>query len=286
MKKLGIVIDSFSGLTEKEAKKNGLHYLSLQIILDNKLYKEGKDFNSFEDAMKMVDKAKDKKTSQPNPADIEKLFKEIKDKYEKIIYICIGSKMSSAFSTASIIAKELGDKFKVVDNSLSGPAYLKASKYILEEVNAGRNLDDVLLEVKKWEKSNTHTWILPENIEQIQKGGRIKKGSKFLLSKLSIIPMIKYVDGSPEVRGIRRGFAKSVTTIIKRIIESIGEKNINDYEFHLIHTTKENTKNIAIKKLNDAGIHDFKISVSCIANGIQCGIGAISISAYKKEIKK
>ncbi len=285
MKKLGIILDSFSGITKKEANALGFEYLSLQVILDGKMYKEGIDFESFEKAMELVSNAKDKKTSQPNLGDIEDVFEAASKKYEKTVYLCIGSKMSSTSSTANMIANnEYENQIFVFNNSLSGPGFIKAAKYIQEEYEKGQDLNVIFKTIRDWEE-DTQTWIVPEDIEAIQKGGRVKKGAKFLLSKLSIIPMIFYRNSAIEVMGVRRGFAKAISTVINRSINSIEGGDIKNYEFHVQHTGKDSTKELTVKKLNEAGVKDINVVPACVANGIQCGIGAISVLMMRKKIK-
>ncbi len=285
MKKLGIILDSFSSLTKKEVNKLGYDYLSMQVILDGKMYREGLDFSDYKNSIDKIVAAKDKKTSQPNPGDIEDLFKEVSKKYEKVIYLCIGSKLSSSFSTATALSTEYNGQIEVFDNSLSGPGFVKVAKYFDEQVNKnGANVEDVKKEVRAWEKE-IQTWIIPETIDAIQKGGRVKKGAKFLLSKLSIIPMIYYRNASIEIKGVRRGFSKAVSTAIGRVLDVVGDKK-NDFEFAIMHTNKKSALDLLEGKLKDAGITKYSSTVACTANVIQCGVGAISIMAMPKKIKE
>lgn len=73
MKKLGIIIDSFSSLSKKEAQDLGFEFLSLQLEADGKLYQDG-----ILDAKEMLETVRDAKvvaTSLPTLESMENAIK-------------------------------------------------------------------------------------------------------------------------------------------------------------------------------------------------------------------
>ncbi|WP_420331354.1 DegV family protein [Mycoplasma todarodis] len=283
MKKLGIILDSFCSRTKTEIEKLGFGYLSLQVVLDGKLYKDGEKLD-FTESMKLIEEAADAKTSQPNAGDMEDLFKEMTKEYEKVVYFSLASGMSSAFSTASAIAADFDGKVEIWDNTLVGPAYIEAAQWISNAVNnEGLPLDEAKIVFDNYSKSLI-TWMIPERIDAIKRNGRAKKGAALLLSKFKIVPLISYKNQEIEVKGVRRGFAKASSTIVSRMKESMGDQ-INDYNILLMYS-KDSTKEIMLNKLNEAGFNNVQVEMISSAIGIQAGIGSLSISAYPKQIKK
>ncbi|WP_168388303.1 DegV family protein [Mycoplasma marinum] len=282
MKNIGIILDSFCSRTKKEVEKLGFGYLSMQVILDGKNYKDGVDLK-FEEAMEKINSSYDKKTSQPNPGEMRDTFERMTKKYRKVIYLCLGSGMSSAFSTATAIAADFDGTVEVWDSSLVGPTYIEMAKWISQEMNENEmRIEEAKFIFNKY-VDKLITWVTPERIDAIKSGGRAKKGAALLLSKLKIVPLISYKNSEIEIKGVRRGFAKAVSTVISRIKDTLGDK-INEYNFVLMHTNKDSTTQIAINKLKELGINNFKQEITSSAIGIQAGIGSLSIAAYPKKI--
>ncbi|WP_168380674.1 DegV family protein [Mycoplasma todarodis] len=281
MKNIGIILDSFCSRTKTEIEELGFGYLSLQVVLDGKLYKDGEKLD-FTESMKLIDEATDAKTSQPNAGDIENIFKEMTKKYEKVVYLCLASGMSSAFSTANAIAADFNGQVEVWDNTLVGPSYIEAAKWISNAVNEeGMSVEDAKKAFDTF-SNNLITWMIPERLDAIKRNGRAKKGAALLLSKFKIVPLINYKNQEIEVKGVRRGFAKAASTIVSRMKDSIKDK-MNDFNIVLMYS-KESTKEIMLTKLHEAGFENVQIEMISSAIGIQAGIGSLAISAYPKKV--
>ncbi len=282
MKNIGIILDSFCSRTKKEIENLGFGYLSLQVVLDGKLYKDG-DKLEFQESMNLIEKSTDAKTSQPNAGDIEELFKDMTNKYKKVIYLSLASGMSSAFSTANAIAADFNGQVEVWDNTLVGPTYVEAAKWISNAVNEeGISIEDAKKTFDNYSKSLV-TWVIPERLDAIKRNGRAKKGAALLLSKFKIVPLINYSNHEIEVKGVRRGFAKAAMTIVQRLKTSI-EDRIKDYNILLMYS-KESTKQVMLSKLKEAGFDKIEEEFISSAIGIQAGIGSLAITAYPKKIK-
>ena len=81
MKKLGIILDSFSGLSAKEYSDLGIEYINNTIILDGKLYKQGID-GTLEELIDLIIGASDYKTSLPSIGLVIDMFENVSKKYE------------------------------------------------------------------------------------------------------------------------------------------------------------------------------------------------------------
>lgn len=64
MKKLGIIVDSFSGLTQEQANEKGYRFLPLRIEIDGVFYEDGKGIDSQDLLKKLTKEAKVKTSSQ------------------------------------------------------------------------------------------------------------------------------------------------------------------------------------------------------------------------------
>ncbi len=219
MNKIGLILDSASGYTEKEIKDRGHAFIPLQITINGKGFKAGVDMVSDDIYKAMEDKSIDIKTSSPLGEDIEKGFDDILTKYDKAIYISLSKNMSGTNNAARMIAET--DKYKgkifVYDSEYSSPwlhIYLNCFEELLKEND---NLDEIY---KILDLANPYMFaqISPGNIYWFYKGGRITKMQYIAGSLLKLNPILTIEDGNISQEKVEkvRGSVKSM----KRIIEN------------------------------------------------------------------
>ena len=117
MKKTGIMTDSHSGILPEEAERLGIRVLPMPFYIGEKLYREGVDL-SREKFYDMLRKGVDVSTSQPSPAEVIDMWKEMLKEYEEIVYIPLSSALSGSCMAAAAMANDdaFAGKVFVVDN--------------------------------------------------------------------------------------------------------------------------------------------------------------------------
>lgn len=117
MRPIGIVTDSHSSITQKEATELGVMVLPMPFYFDEECYYEGTTL-SREEFFEKLDSGKKVSTSQPAPVEVMKIWDSALEKFEQILYMPISSGLSGSCSAAFVIAQE--EKYKgrvhVVDN--------------------------------------------------------------------------------------------------------------------------------------------------------------------------
>jgi len=96
-------------------------------------------------------------------------------------------------------------------------------------LESGEKIDLVLEKFKKFDKKLL-TFIVPKNLNRLNKSGRISNLKKFIGNKFSIIPIIKFHESKNTVISARRTQLKCFKKIInnfEKIIESRNEKLAN-----------------------------------------------------------
>lgn len=117
MKKVAIMTDSNSGITQLEAKKLGIFVLPMPFTIDGKEYFE--DINlSQNEFYKYLMNGAEVFTSQPAVGDVTKYFDNILKDYDEIVHIPMSSGLSGSCQTALMLAseEEYKDKVYVVDS--------------------------------------------------------------------------------------------------------------------------------------------------------------------------
>ena len=113
MKKIAVVTDSNSGITQEEAQKMGIYVLPMPFTIDGNEYFEGINLTQEEFYEKLKGDA-DIATSQPSPHSILELWEKLLAEYDEIVQIPMSSGLSSSCETAVMLAQDYGGRVQVV----------------------------------------------------------------------------------------------------------------------------------------------------------------------------
>lgn len=191
MRKIGVITDSYSGISQEEAKELGIAVLPMPFNCGDENFYEGVSITR-EEFFERQNAGKTVSTSQGNPVEIMNLWRQELEKYEQVIFMPLSSGLSGACQTAMMLAQE--DEFEgkvfVVDNCrISVPMYrsvLDAIELIEEGFSAER-----VKEILEKEREKMKIYIAVETLEFLKKGGRISASSAMLGTALNIKPILK-----------------------------------------------------------------------------------------------
>lgn len=279
MKKLGVVIDSFSGISKKEAEKAGFYQLPLQIDLDGKIILDGVD-QSFVDSINLIREAKVAKTSLPPVVIIEEIIEDALKKYENIVFLPISSALSGTYNLIRLKTEEYPN-IHVFENNLAGTLFLDVAKKITKMVEEGKTIEDIKEFVDSFKESSI-TYIIPKNLDALIKGGRLTGGKKYLMTALKFIPIIKFKDRNT-VSGLKRSLRKAVQKAVEKLIKFIGgEENIPNKEFRIIHSSDPETLQIVKDVLAKNNIKPTSIDIAGGAVIVHTGYGSVAVGVSPK----
>ena len=105
MKPVGIITDSCSGISQKEASERGIFVLPMPFYVEGHCLYEGVDLDRDEFLEKLKAGA-DVSTSQPSPAEVTALWDQALSQYEKVLYMPISSGLSGSCETAFALARD------------------------------------------------------------------------------------------------------------------------------------------------------------------------------------
>lgn len=217
--KVALVTDSTSVITKKEAEENNIVVVPVPIIIGGKEYLENINITP-DQLFEMQRQGADfPKTSQPSIGDMIKLFDELHDEgYEAIIAITLSSGISGFYHTLCNIA-ENHPKYNLhpIDTRmtvrLQGDLVLATSRMIKN----GLDLDTILERVEKI-RSTIDEIFVPNDLNNLSRGGRLSNAGAFIGSMLNIKPLLTFKDGNivafEKIRSMKRAFSriKKLTT--------------------------------------------------------------------------
>ena len=221
MKKIGVITDSHSGITQRQAEELGILVLPMPFYFNDECYYEDVSL-SREEFFEKLDSGVKIATSQPSPTEVMKLWDKGLQQFEQIVYIPISSGLSGSCATALGLALEepyFGKVFVVDNGRVSTPLH-RSVLDALELAEEGYSAQ----EIKKMLEENRDKMVIyvgVETLEHLKRGGRITPAAAALGTVLNVKPVLKLDVGNLDVFKKCRGFAKAKKTMIEAIKHDI-----------------------------------------------------------------
>lgn len=153
-KKIAVVTDSNSGITQAKAKEMGVYVLPMPFMIDSKEYFEDINLTIVEFFEKLKGDCTIS-TSQPSPSSMTDLWDKILEEYDEIVHIPMSSGLSGACQTAIMLSDDYDGKVQVVNNQRISVTQEQSVRDALELVKAGKSAEEIkeILENRKFESS-------------------------------------------------------------------------------------------------------------------------------------
>ncbi|MFV9451445.1 DegV family protein [Mycoplasma sp. 4463] len=278
MEKIGIIIDSFSGISKTEAEALGFYYLPLQIEIDKKVYQDG-----IVDPLEVLEQlaaATDIKTSSPKLDILQSTVKKAAEENKEVIYLGISSKLSSTPNHVAAMSNEYKN-IHVVDNHFAGVQLLYAAKYAKKLSEQGLEVQSIINHLAKL-NHKSHTFLLPMNLKYLISGGRLSSVKKFIASKVSIYPVLSY-DKNDAVSFV--SFKLTSSGAIKKLFEKVMEvvDKPEDYVFTWMHGIDEKVNKLVQEQAQKHSITLVNEQLTSSVISVHTGPEAFAIMITPKE---
>lgn len=285
MEKIVVMTDSNSGITQGEAAKLGIKVLPMPFLIDGETYFEDIDLTQ-EEFYKRLSQELDISTSQPSPDSVMKMWDEILEEAESIVYIPMSSGLSGSCQTAMLLAQDYDGRVQVVDNQRISVTQRQSVMDAKELIKRGMTAVEIkeYLEKVKFESS---IYIMLDTLKYLKKGGRITPAAAALGSALRLKPVLtiqgEKLDAFTIARTKKQGVNKMIAAIENDIVTRFGGlENMENIHIEIAHTqnaeaAKELEESLKDKFGIDAIVVDpLSLSVSC-----HIGAGALAIACSK-----
>lgn len=219
-KKIAIVTDSNSGITQAQAKELGVFVLPMPFFINEELFFEDISLSQ-EDFYKKLSEDADISTSQPSPGEVMDLWDAVLEEYEELVHIPMSSGLSKACETAMMLAGDYDGRVHVVDNQRISVTQRRSVMDAMELAERGVSAEEIkkILEEMKLESS---IYITLETLKYLKKGGRITPAAAAIGSVLNIKPVLQIqgekLDAYAKVRGRAQG-KKTMLEAIRKDLE-------------------------------------------------------------------
>ncbi len=222
MKNTGIILDSTTGFTKKEAIEMKIGFIPLIITIDGKDYKSGVDISP-QFLIKNMNKEMNIHTSSPEPRDIIEAFDFALENYDQAIYVGMSEKFSSTADLAAKIAnsdEKYRDKIFVYKGWYSSPWIGLIKDDLIELIEKSESIDEVFAKLHEHEKGLIG-WLSPGDIFYFYKGGRITKTQYHAANLLKIKPILTVKNGEISQKELMK--TRTHDRALKKILEKYQE---------------------------------------------------------------
>lgn len=223
--KIALMTDTVANLPESFVKENNIYVISLYVVVDEKYYKDGIDITP-EDMFRLneEDPGFSSKSASPSPDDFSKIFKQIKDDgYEKVIFIGMGSNLSSTIINSNI-ADHHGLEVATIDSKTVTILEGLLVMYANDLLNSGADFDIIVKKLNKAVGSSIAIgWI--NSLRYLKAGGRLGKAASKVSAVLNFKPFMS-IDGNGEfdLYKLKISKEKSYIETVKKVKEELAGK--------------------------------------------------------------
>lgn len=191
MKKIAIMTDSNSGITQKEAAGLGISVLPMPFMINDTTYFE--DINLTQDRFyEFLENDAVVSTSQPSPDSLIHMFHKLLAEYDEVVHIPMSSGLSGSCQTACMLAQEpeFDGKVFVVNNQRIS---VTQTQSVLDAVELAKKGYDgaQIKKILEEDKFNSSIYIMLDTLFYLKKGGRITPAAAALGTLLKLKPVLQ-----------------------------------------------------------------------------------------------
>lgn len=285
MKKIAIMTDSNSGITQQQAQDLGVYVLPMPFDIDGKDYFEDINLTQDEFYEKLVDGA-EISTSQPSVETLLNEWSALLKEYDQIVHIPMSSGLSGSCDTARAMAEEFEGRVIVVNNqhiSVTQRQSVLDAQKLAGEGKTGEEIREILERTKM----DSMIYITVDTLEYLKKGGRLTPAVAAIGSILRIKPVLKIEGEKLDKFSMARTMNQAKSIMIEAIgkdIRRIDPEGLGDNMYICIAHTQNYEAACAfrdeIQKIypkHDIYIDKLSLSVAC-----HIGPGSLAVTCMKK----
>ena len=284
MKKIAIVTDSNSGITQEMGKSMGIYVIPMPFFIDGELFLEDITLTQEEFYKRLGDNS-DISTSQPSPGEVMECWDELLKEYDEIVHIPMSSGLSSTCHAAQSLSQEYEGKVCVVDNQRISVTQKQSVEDAITLREAGKSAAEIK-EILEAEKLQASIYITVDTLKYLEKGGRITPAAAALGTVLNLKPVLQIqgekLDAFSKVRGwkaAKRTMLKAIEKDLEERFSEVREDMVLGMAYTCSKEEAQEWKQEIAEKFPEYEIVEGSLSLSVACH---IGPGAMAVTCMKK----
>lgn len=292
MKKIAIMTDSNSGITQKEAAGLGISVLPMPFMINDATYFE--DINLTQDRFyEFLENDAVVSTSQPSPDSLIHMFHKLLAEYDEVVHIPMSSGLSGSCQTACMLAQEpeFEGKVFVVNNQRIS---VTQTQSVLDAVELAKKGYDgaQIKKILEEDKFNSSIYIMLDTLFYLKKGGRITPAAAALGTLLKLKPVLQIqgekLDAFAKARTKSAGKSMMLQAIKNDIENRFGgfdESAKERVTLHIAYTKDAEEAELWKQEVMEA-FPGFRLKMAPLSLSVAChiGPGALALACTRNLI--
>ena len=292
MKKIAIMTDSNSGITQKEAAGLGISVLPMPVMINDTTYFE--DINLTQDRFyEFLENDAVVSTSQPSPDSLIHMFHKLLAEYDEVVHIPMSSGLSGSCQTACMLAQEpeFDGKVFVVNNQRIS---VTQTQSVIDAVELAKKGYDgaQIKKILEEDKFNSSIYIMLDTLFYLKKGGRITPAAAALGTLLKLKPVLQIqgekLDAFAKARTKSAGKSMMLQAIKNDIENRFGgfdESAKERVTLHIAYTKDAEEAELWKQEVMDA-FPGFRLRMAPLSLSVAChiGPGALALACTRNLI--
>jgi DegV family protein with EDD domain len=225
-----VVTDSTSRLRPELCQKWGIRQVPLHILDDGDDLREGIDPmpSGIYDRTRVT-------TSGASPADLADTYRQaLADSGgDGVVAVHISAALSSTYSTAAAVAREIGQAVRVVNSRAAAMGVGFVALAAAESARGGGTLDAVEAAARA-AIPRGQAFIVVHRLDNLRRSGRIGAAASWLGTALSLKPLLRMdVDGRLVLSQRIRTTSKAHAALVDQIAEAAGDHTVSVVVHHV-----------------------------------------------------
>ena len=241
--KYKIISDGSCDLSKEQLQEHDIDVVPFYVSMDDKTYwKENVDIGSMDFYHLMIDNPTQyPKTSMPTVEDYKVVFEKYAKEGIDMICICITTKFSGSYNSASLAAKEIKEaypdiKIEVIDaimnTCIQGLLVLEAARMLedgVEFLDAVDNINRI--------KKTARIFFSIGDMEYLKRGGRIGKLKSLIAATFKIKPLIVLKEGEIFSDGVAFTKNQSIVKVYKNCCKHFVDNKLDYHDYIFVIVT-------------------------------------------------
>ena len=277
-----ITVNSTVDLPIEWLEERNVKVIPLKYTIDNQTYTDMEGLSAKEFFAKLRE-GKMAETSQVNPEEARSYLEPFLKKGKDILHLGFSSALSGTLNSMRIAGEELSEQYPeakiiIVDTLCACLGEGLLLHHVLKQKAAGKTIE----EAAQWAEENKlhicHN-VTVNDLNHLQRGGRVSKATAVLGTLVQIKPMIHMDDsGSLQVIGKERGRKKSLNKIVEMARQQIkGWEDKNDLLMITHGDCLEDAEYVAELVRKTLGIENILINNIGTVIGSHTGPGVVAL---------
>lgn len=292
MKKIAIMTDSNSGITQKEAAGLGISVLPMPFMINDTTYFE--DINLTQDRFyEFLENDAVVSTSQPSPDSLIHIFHKLLAEYDEVVHIPMSSGLSGSCQTACMLAQEpeFAGKVFVVNNQRISVTQTQSVLDAMELAKKGYDGAQIK-KILEEDKFNSSIYIMLDTLFYLKKGGRITPAAAALGTLLKLKPVLQIqgekLDAFAKARTKSAGKSMMLQAIKNDIENRFGgfdESAMERVTLHIAYTKDAEEAELWKQEVMEA-FPGFRLKMAPLSLSVAChiGPGALALACTRNLI--